>query len=33
MRVVAGMPLWIPGNQNGKSVSVQLNLPINFSLK
>ncbi|NQY08757.1 MAG: energy transducer TonB [Flavobacteriales bacterium] len=33
LRVVNEMPDWIPGMQRGKPVSVQFNLPINFSLK
>ena len=30
LQVVNEMPKWIPGKQNGKLVSVQYNLPINF---
>ncbi len=33
IRVVKGMPKWTPGEQRGKKVRVQYNLPINFSLK
>jgi protein TonB len=33
IRVVKGMPKWEPGEQRGKSVRVQYNLPINFVLK
>jgi protein TonB len=33
LRVVKGMPDWKPGRQNGRSVSVQFNLPVNFNLK
>ena len=33
IRVVKGMPTWIPGKQRGKAVKVQYNLPINFILK
>jgi TonB family protein len=33
IRVVSSMPNWEPGKQNGKKVSVQYNLPINFILK
>ncbi|MFT5336845.1 MAG: protein TonB [Sphingobacteriales bacterium] len=33
LRVVAAMPSWKPGKQRGKSVSVQYNLPIRFTLK
>lgn len=32
LRVVNQMPDWIPGEQDGKMVSVQFNLPIKFSL-
>ncbi|MBC7412080.1 MAG: TonB family protein [Bacteroidia bacterium] len=32
MRVVKSMPNWKPGKQNGKSVRVQFNLPVVFSL-
>ncbi len=30
MRVIAMMPNWIPGKQNGKLVRVQYNIPIKF---
>lgn len=33
VRVVSKMPNWIPGKQNGKTVSVQYNLPIQFALE
>jgi periplasmic protein TonB len=33
MRVVREMPNWIPGEQEGKSVKVQYNLPITFTFK
>lgn len=33
VRVVSQMPNWNPGKQNGKAVSVQYNLPIQFSLE
>ena len=33
VRVVSKMPDWIPGKQNGKPVSVQYNLPIQFSIE
>jgi protein TonB len=33
LRVVRAMPNWIPGKQNGKSVPVQFNLPIKFTLQ
>jgi len=32
VRVVKGMPNWIPGTQRGKPVRVQFNLPIRFVL-
>jgi TonB family protein len=32
LRVVQGMPKWIPGKQNGETVRVQFVLPIKFSL-
>jgi Ca-activated chloride channel family protein len=32
LRVIGMMPKWIPGKQNGKTVSVQMNLPIKFTL-
>ncbi|MBK7213722.1 MAG: TonB family protein [Bacteroidales bacterium] len=32
IRVVKGMPNWIPGTQKGKAVRVQFNLPIKFTL-
>ncbi len=32
-RVVKSMPNWKPGKQNGKSVRVQFNLPVRFSLR
>lgn len=32
IRVVKGMPKWIPGKQRGKAVRVQYNLPIRFKL-
>ena len=31
LRVINGMPKWIPGMQNGKAVRVKYNLPITFS--
>lgn len=31
LRVINGMPKWIPGIQNGKAVSVKYTLPITFS--
>ena len=33
IRVVKSMPNWKPGKQNGRSVNVFFNLPINFQLK
>lgn len=33
IRVVKSMPNWKPGKQNGRSVNVQFNMPINFTLK
>lgn len=33
IRVVKSMPSWKPGKQNGKSVRVQFNLPIKFTLR
>jgi protein TonB len=33
IRVVESMPKWKPGKQRGKSVKVQYNLPIRFTLK
>ena len=33
IRVVKSMPNWKPGKQNGTTVNVQLNLPVNFKLK
>jgi protein TonB len=33
LRVVRTLPDWKPGRQNGRNVSVQYNLPVNFNLK
>lgn len=33
IRVVKGMPRWTPGKQRGKSVRVQYNLPVKFTLQ
>ena len=33
LRVIGGMPTWIPGKQGGKNVDVEFTLPINFALK
>lgn len=33
VRVIKAMPAWKPGKQNGRSVSVSYNMPINFTLK
>lgn len=32
VRVVSGMPNWMPGKQNGKAVRVKYNLPIRYKL-
>ena len=32
LRVMSLMPDWSPGTQDGKTVSVQYNLPVNFNL-
>jgi len=33
IRVVKGMPKWIPGKDKGKTVAVQFNLPIRFTMQ
>ncbi len=33
LRVIRLMPPWIPGKQDGKNVSVQYNIPINFNMR
>ncbi len=33
LRVVASMPAWRPGNQNGNAVRVRMNLPVLFQLR
>lgn len=33
IRVVSGMPTWIPGKDKGKDVAVKYTIPINFALK
>jgi len=33
IRVVQNMPQWTPGKQRGKSVRVQYNLPVKFTLQ
>jgi protein TonB len=33
LRVIRNMPDWKAGKQNGRAVSVQYNLPVNFTLK
>lgn len=33
IRVVKMMPNWIPGKQNGKTVRIQMNIPVKFSLE
>jgi periplasmic protein TonB len=32
-RVISAMPNWKPGKQNGRSVQVSYNMPVNFTLK
>ena len=33
VRVVSGMPRWIPGKQNGKAIRVRYTVPVTFGLK
>jgi len=33
LRVISLMPVWNPGSQNGKNVSVRMTLPIQFALQ
>ncbi len=33
LRVIAGMPKWKPGRENGRAVRVQFNLPVTFTLQ
>jgi len=33
LRVINSMPIWFPGEQDGKYVQVQYNLPINFKIE
>ena len=33
VKAVSTMPDWTPGNQNGQNVSVEMNLPVNFTLR
>lgn len=33
IRVVKGMPRWLPGKQNGRAVNVQYSLPVRFVLQ
>lgn len=33
VRVIEGMPRWIPGKQKGKTVRVKYTIPVNFRLK
>ena len=33
IRVIGAMPNWIPGEQNGKKVAVEMMLPINFAIE
>ncbi len=32
VRVIKAMPRWKPGNQNGKNVNVEFNMPVSFKL-
>jgi TonB family protein len=32
LRVISTMPVWKPGKQNGRNVSVQYNIPVTFSI-
>jgi protein TonB len=32
IRVLSQMPLWIPGNQNGKNVRVRFTVPVKFTI-
>ena len=32
LRIVSGMPKWIPGKQKGKNVATRFTLPIRFRL-
>ena len=33
VRVISGMPKWIPGKQNGKGVRVKYTIPVSFRFK
>jgi protein TonB len=33
IRVIQSMPRWKPGNQNGRNVNVEFNMPVQFKLK
>lgn len=33
LRIVSGMPKWIPGKVNGKAVASWFNLPLSFKLQ
>ena len=33
LRVVEGMPKWMPGRQNGVTVAVKYTIPVTFRLK
>jgi hypothetical protein len=33
IRVISSMPDWKPGTQGGKSVEVQIKVPVEFKLK
>lgn len=33
VRVISGMPKWIPGKQNGKVVRVKYTIPVSFRFK
>lgn len=33
IKVIQAMPVWKPGTQNGKPVSVFFNMPFNFQLR
>ncbi|GAB4022958.1 energy transducer TonB [Spirosoma koreense] len=33
VRLVASMPAWEPGRQQGRAVNVRYNIPVNFSLR
>ena len=33
VRVISGMPKWIPGEQKGKKVRVKYTIPLSFNLR